>query len=127
MLNCFLKLIILMTPVTMFGDMLTVMVVNMAFLVLSRVFQLLILLTHQIQNKLTFINQQRSTWRDIKTWGDYAYVTSDQGGTTDGLLIIDMANLPDSISYRNYNMAIPGEGVINTCHNLYIDESGFYI
>ena len=75
--------------------------------------------------QVDFINQQRSTWRDIKTWGDYAYVTSDQGGTTDGLLIIDMANLPDSISYRNYNMAIPGEGVINTCHNLYIDESGF--
>jgi choice-of-anchor B domain-containing protein len=75
--------------------------------------------------EVDFINQQGSMWRDIKTWGDYAYVTSDEGGTTNGLLIIDMTNLPDSISYRNYNMPIPGEGVINTCHNLYIDENGF--
>jgi len=75
--------------------------------------------------EVDFIDQQTSIWRDIKTYGDFAYVTSDQAGTTDGLLIIDMTNLPDSISYRNLNMPIPDEGTINTCHNLYIDESGF--
>lgn len=75
--------------------------------------------------EVDFIDQQNSFWRDIKTYGDYAYVTADEDGTTNGLLIIDMTNLPDSISYRNYNMPIPDEGDINTCHNLYIDEAGF--
>jgi len=75
--------------------------------------------------EVDFIDQEPSFWRDIKTYGDFAYVTADQERTTNGLLIIDMTNLPDSISYRNYNMPIPDEGVVNTCHNLYIDESGF--
>ena len=75
--------------------------------------------------EVEFIDQQPSTWRDMKSWGDYVYVTSDQAGTTDGLLIIDMTNLPDSISYRNLNLEIPDEGEVNTCHNLYIDEDGY--
>ena len=37
---------------------------------------------------------QNSTWRDIKTWGEYAYVTTDQSGTTEGLTVIDLTNLP---------------------------------
>ena len=36
------------------------------------------------------------TWRDIKSFEDHLYVTSDQGD--DGLLIIDMSQAPDSIS-----------------------------
>lgn len=75
--------------------------------------------------EVNFIEQQGSMWRDIKTWGEFAYVTSDQGGTTDGLLVIDMRTLPDSISYVNINPDIQGAGVINTCHNIYIDEFGF--
>lgn len=75
--------------------------------------------------EVDFISQQPSFWRDIKTWGDYAYVTSDEPYTTDGLLVIDMTSLPDSITYRNVNLPIPGEGILNTCHNLYIDEFGF--
>ncbi len=75
--------------------------------------------------EVDFIEQQGSTWRDIKTWGEYAYVTADEQGTTDGLLVIDMRNLPDSISYQNMNLQVPGEGIINTCHNLYIDEFGY--
>jgi len=31
----------------------------------------------------------RSTWRDMKSWEDYVYVTNDQ--TPDGLLVIDMS------------------------------------
>lgn len=75
--------------------------------------------------EVDFIDQQRSTWRDIKTWGEYAYVTADEPGTTDGILIIDLSTLPDSISYVNNNLDVPNEGIINTCHNLYIDEFGY--
>ena len=31
-------------------------------------------------------------WRDMKTWGDYAYITNESSG---GLKIIDMSGLPD--------------------------------
>lgn len=78
--------------------------------------------------ELFFIPGQNSTWRDIKTYENYAYVTTDQGGTTDGLLIIDLSDLPNDITYYNWNPVFPelGNNVLNTCHNIYIDtEDGF--
>jgi len=66
---------------------------------------------------------QNSTWRDLKTWGNFAYVTTDQPGTTDGLLVIDLSPLPDSVTYANIT-EFPGLGSLFTCHNLYIDENG---
>lgn len=68
---------------------------------------------------------QNSIWRDIKTWGDYAYVVTDAGGTTEGLLVIDLTNLPDSVSWFNWRPNIPGMTTLNACHNLYIDEHGW--
>jgi len=68
---------------------------------------------------------QSSTWRDIKTWDHYAYVTTDQGGTTEGLTVINMEFLPDSVQYYHWTPTIPGLGTLNTIHNLYIDESGY--
>ena len=75
--------------------------------------------------EVDFIDQQGSTWRDMKTWGEFAYVTADQPGTTDGLLVIDMSSLPDSITFENQNLELPSGDIINTCHNIYIDEFGF--
>lgn len=75
--------------------------------------------------EVKFIEQEGSMWRDIKTWDHFAYVTSDQNGTRDGLLVIDLSTLPDSVTHRNINPEIMGLGTINTCHNIYIDEFGF--
>ncbi len=63
-----------------------------------------------------------SIWRDIKTWGTFAYVTTDQG--SEGLTVIDLTNLPNSISSTNITN-LPGLGTLTTCHNIYIDEFGF--
>ncbi len=69
-----------------------------------------------------YVPGANSIWRDIKTWDTYAYVTTDQG--SDGLTVIDLTNLPTSIS--SYNITnLPGLGTLNTCHNIYIDEFGF--
>lgn len=69
---------------------------------------------------------QNSIWRDIKTWDNYAYVTTDQGGTTEGLLVIDLNPLPDSVTWYNWRPSFPElGGTLNTCHNLYIDEHGW--
>ena len=75
--------------------------------------------------EVAFIPGQNSTWRDIKTWGNYAYVTTDQPGTTEGLLVIDMSHLPDSVSYYRWTPDLPDMGTLRTCHNLWIDENGY--
>lgn len=68
----------------------------------------------------------QSTWRDIKSYKNHLYVTTDQG--TDGLIIIDMTFAPDSITHINYQPVITvGMTTKNLerCHNLYIDEKGY--
>lgn len=61
-----------------------------------------------------------SIWRDIKTWGDYAYVSNESGN---GIYIVDLSPLPDgNISNTTYF-----DGDIypfSTVHNIYIDEQG---
>ncbi len=69
-----------------------------------------------------------STWRDIKTWGEYAYVTNETGG---GLLVIDLSNLPADLTENDYFYWEPNipelSGTLSAAHNIYIDEFGFAI
>ncbi|MFT5802765.1 MAG: choice-of-anchor B domain-containing protein, partial [Nonlabens sp.] len=68
-----------------------------------------------------FVPGDPSTWRDIKTWGTTAYVTCDSGN--DGLVVIDLSDLPNSIS--SYAVTTLPGGTLNRCHNIYIDEFGY--
>jgi len=64
-----------------------------------------------------------STWRDIKSFDDYIYVTCDSGD--DGLLIIDMTEAPDVIDHKFWKPTLDvgaGDELLRTCHNLYIDD-----
>ena len=70
-----------------------------------------------------FIPGAQSIWRDIKTFGDFAFVTTDQG--SDGLLVIDMTNLPTSFESYYWKPQLLNQGTLNTCHNIYIDEDGW--
>lgn len=66
-----------------------------------------------------------SIWRDIKVWGDYAYVTCDQGD--DGLMVIDLSNLPNGITYYLYRpeLTLPSAtDTLERAHNIWIDENG---
>ena len=45
-----------------------------------------------------------STWRDIKTHENFAYVIADRGD--DGVLIIDMSTIEDSLEYEYFNPVI---------------------
>lgn len=67
--------------------------------------------------ELHFIPGTSSTWRDLKTWGTYAYVTTE---ANDQLLIIDLSGLPGSVSHSYADMGI---GFLSA-HNIYIDENG---
>lgn len=73
--------------------------------------------------EVDFIGGDNSIWRDIKTYDHYAYVIADQGN--DGMLVVDLENLPNSVSSQYWRPTIPGQGTLNRCHNLYIDDSGY--
>jgi choice-of-anchor B domain-containing protein len=71
-------------------------------------------------NEIFWVYDLNSTWRDIKTYGDFAYITTE--AFYNGLLIIDLTSLPNpsgltSIHYFGNNWW--------SAHNLYIDENGF--
>jgi len=63
----------------------------------------------------TIIPGASSIWRDFKTYGNYAYGVADQG--SEGLLVMDLSNLPASASLvRQVND-------FNRAHNIFIDVS----
>jgi len=62
-----------------------------------------------------FISGSNSIWRDLKTWNNYAYVTTE---AADGLLIVDL----DDLSGQTYTY---WTDQFMRAHNIYIDENGF--
>lgn len=62
-----------------------------------------------------------SVWRDIKTVGDYAYVTTE---ALNGLLIIDLSPLPASSSLPVAYYTGPIGMEWQSAHNLYADDNG---
>ena len=74
-------------------------------------------------NEVFWVDGPNSVWRDLKTFGDYAYITTEAAG---GLLIIDLSPLPASNALTAavyFDMNVGFEWV--SSHNLYIDEDGF--
>ncbi|MFT5166341.1 MAG: choice-of-anchor B domain-containing protein [Saprospiraceae bacterium] len=69
-----------------------------------------------------FVDGIGSTWRDIKTWNNFAYVINESGN---GLAVIDLSGLPTSVTSTNWTPDIPGFGTLSTCHNIFIDEFGY--
>lgn len=65
-----------------------------------------------------------TTWRDLKTWETYAYVTNEQSG---GLLVINLENIDAGLTTDDWYYwapTLPG-GELATCHNIFIDEFGY--
>ncbi len=74
-----------------------------------------------------YIDGQATVWRDIKVhqtwnaaagrWDAYAYVTTD--GSSDGLFVIDLTNLPHRISRLNF------ASDFSAAHNVYAANTDF--
>ncbi len=76
--------------------------------------------------RIIIIEGPRSTWRDAKTFGQFAYFINETSG---GLQIINLKNLPeapDSTDSYFWAPVLPELGMLNTCHNIYIDEATGY-
>lgn len=61
-------------------------------------------------------------WRDIKTYRHYAYAVAEQTGFREGVMIIDLRPLPDSVRYVG-SYVTPTDV---TSHNLSIDTTTGY-
>lgn len=69
-----------------------------------------------------FVPGVSSTWRDIKTFAGYAYIINEQ---SNGLQVIDLTGLPETIDFYDWTPTIERVGTLSTCHNIYIDEDGY--
>jgi choice-of-anchor B domain-containing protein len=67
--------------------------------------------------EVQFVSGVSTIWRDVKTWGNYAYVTNEGGG---GLLVVDLSGLPGSITTSSWTGGIG----FSTAHNIFMDENG---
>jgi choice-of-anchor B domain-containing protein len=69
--------------------------------------------------ELAFFNGYESTWRDLKTWGDYLYCINETNG---GLQIVNLVEVINGNSNPTYieNTSLG----FTTAHNIFIDENG---
>ncbi|MCH7963374.1 MAG: choice-of-anchor B family protein [Bacteroidetes bacterium] len=70
--------------------------------------------------EIAFIPGTNTIWRDIKVHDQYAYVVSD--GTSDGLQIIDLSQLPNTAVLVNQTTAF-----FEKAHNIFIDGGFAYV
>lgn len=71
-----------------------------------------------------WVDGLNSIWRDLKTWGDYAYITTE---ATEGLMIIDLSGLPGDTDLPVSFYHGPEDSEWESAHNLYQDDGYVYI
>jgi choice-of-anchor B domain-containing protein len=74
--------------------------------------------------EFSWVDGTYSIWRDIKTYEDYAYITTE---ATDGLLLVDLSGLPASpvTPFSFYFGPVGNEW--QSAHNLYEQDGYLYI
>ena len=74
-------------------------------------------------NEEFFIADLNSTWRDVKTFGHYAYVTTEANA---GLLIVDLSDMTGNTFYHQtlFSNSNGSSTEFTAAHNIYIDENG---
>lgn len=77
--------------------------------------------------QVKFFAGASSIWRDMKTYGNYAYTVHDvYNGTSNGIFIVDMTTITNTFptTYtRQPQVSIGGSSVtMDRAHNIYIDE-----
>jgi choice-of-anchor B domain-containing protein len=74
--------------------------------------------------KIVQIPGRSSEWREIRTNGNYAYITTEGGG---GLQIVDLTNLPaTNLTTKLWTPTISGK-VLSSIHALQVDNGKIYL
>jgi choice-of-anchor B domain-containing protein len=69
--------------------------------------------------EVKFISGPFSTWRDMDTWGTYAYMGSEGGG---GIQIVDLTDPLDPILVKSW-----GQPSITSSHTIYVDKTAGHL
>lgn len=72
-------------------------------------------------NEIFYTSGFYGVWRDLKVWNDHVYITNETAG---GLMIIDMSNLPGSISSSDIYSYSGSTYPFTSAHDIFIDENG---
>ena len=74
-------------------------------------------------SEMFFISDLNSTWRDVKTWGNYAYITTEADA---GLLIVDLNDMSGNTYWHKTTFTNPNGQMteFTAAHNIFIDENG---
>ncbi|MBT8382930.1 MAG: choice-of-anchor B family protein, partial [Ignavibacteria bacterium] len=75
-----------------------------------------------LPQEVVFIPGPSSSWRDIKTYDNYAYIVTEGTGSGRGLQIVDLSQLPDTASLVNTI-----ETWFTRAHNIFIDNGYAYV
>lgn len=67
---------------------------------------------------------ENSLWREVKTYGKYAYAVSEAGG---GVIVIDLSNLPASINSKHWYGDSTINGLLNVGHTIAATDGYIYI
>jgi choice-of-anchor B domain-containing protein len=76
--------------------------------------------------KLHQVDGPNTYWRDIKTWGHYAYgVHENTGASSQGLVIMDLSDLQNQmpVTFWKNDGTLPND--YRAAHNIFIDEFGY--
>lgn len=72
--------------------------------------------------KAHFINGVQGTWREVKTYSHFAYVSQDNSNNEEGVLIIDLKNVGDSVQSKDFR---GGPINVRKVHTLWTDSLGY--
>lgn len=66
------------------------------------------------------IDGVNSQWRDMKTYGEFAYSVADEGD--EGITAFDLSDLPNNVTFQRNQYQVPGfANTFQRAHNIYID------
>jgi choice-of-anchor B domain-containing protein len=71
------------------------------------------------------VNGTWSYWREVRTWGNYAFVVTEGGNL--GMQIIDLSGLPGSISTKYWKGTGAINNLLNKAHSLQITDGYLYL
>ncbi|MBM4166035.1 MAG: choice-of-anchor B family protein [Ignavibacteria bacterium] len=75
-------------------------------------------------NEVAFVTGPTSVWREMRTYNNYAYVVTEAGG---GMQIIDLSNLPSSVSLvQSYNYSNGSKNILRS-HTIEIANGFLYL
>lgn len=73
-------------------------------------------------NEVFWLDGEESIWRDINTWGNYAFVTTE---AESGLLVLDLSSLPNASAIQSTYYTGPPGSEWQSAHTLYVDSAGY--